>query len=442
MGLIVIAGLQISASHVLVGLLLTPFFGAGPYWWAHVIFNLLLALGAAPLFALAPIPARFHSHRLALSYFLAGNLLLLGLPLCLAPLTRLILSWNPDSILAPALSLGLFLLPASVFLGAAVPALAKGPRSSARQSFSGRGLIYFWLGLLSGAVLAIPPLLFVNQVHAPLVLLGLACFGLMAFARELHGWRRWGAASLTALVSLISLLAPNELDSLAYRSALEQGFRLRLGEYYLATAGQRSLANSEILKAWEQTLASMSGREDPVAAAVQAIARTLANLGAVETSGDALIGTLRPLLSENARRYVIPFLEPFDTISSDGKGRLLLVLKPGFKRKVLYSPLAARADESVTTFVLENDLILDVSVAGAITEARFGPHEVMPRGFFELYESHRSPLRIMNVAAFVDAWVLSLTIEDGRKVVLLRARAQASVGPVVERELFAIPKHR
>ena len=63
-------------------------------------------------------------------------------------------------------------------------------------------------------------------------------------------------------------------------------------------------------------------------------------------------------------------------------------------------------------------------------------------GLFEFNDTIRTPFKCKNVFAWVDASLLSLTVENGQQQVVVSARAQASISDVKTRVLQVIDKKR
>jgi hypothetical protein len=436
---VVMAGMALAGSHLLVGMLLTPFFGDGPFLWANIFASFLLSLVGGVLLDSSRLQALLPRDRCARLYLLIGSLWLAITPLIMVTVTRAILDTDPDSYFA-ALFACLFLLTLpGTFLSGTLPAAIRG-RPKSKQLQSSQVLLgAFLAGATIGVFMTYPALLFYQ--YPTLILLGsLAWLPLFFSAWLWTGWPRFGLLVLGTSLASMLLFAPGELESLEYRTALRRTYKLHVGRYYLATAGRRVLNNTEIRQEYERIAQSLKGKEDPAAAAIIGLVTALKNLGPVETTGQGLSETLKGLISPNTRRYLLPILEPIDKIASDGKGRILLIVKPVQRGKTILIPKLPVAGEQILKLVLKDDLTLALTQQERLTVVRIEPEVIQKAGFFEMNETHTSPVKIKDVKFFVDAHVLGCSIENSKTRIVIRVRAQGSVGAVTEQVMHVVEK--
>jgi hypothetical protein len=436
---VVLAGLALTGSHLLVGLLLTPFFGDGPFLWANIFLSLLLSLLGGVLLDSSRIQRLLSKDRCAWLYLLLGSLWLGATPLALTTVTRAILDADPDSFFSAFFAIVLLLTLPGLLLSGALPATVR-CRPKNQQLRGGQMLLGGFLGGATlGVLVSLPALL--SAEYPALILLGVLAWLPLFFAAWLsQGWGRPVLGVLGISLASFLLFAPGELESLEYRTALRRSYKLHVGRYYLATANRRVLNNTDIRHEYERIVESLKDKEDPAAAAIIGLVKALKNLGPVETTGAGLGETLRELISEDTRRYLLPFLEPVEKISSDGKGRISFVIKPGHRGKAFKIPWAAKADEEVLEFVLKEDFTLALTQQTSVTNIRIEPEKVEKAGFFEMNETHTTPVKIKDVKFFVDAHLLGCSIENSRTRILIKIEAQGSVGEVTEHVIHVIEK--
>ena len=439
MFVVVMAGFALAGSHLLVGLFLTPFFGDGPFLWANIFASFLLSLLGGVVLDSSHIQSFFKKEACAFFYLLIGSTWLAATPLILPQVTRTILDTDPDNLFAALLSsLFLITLPGVLLVGT-LPATIRCRPTNQQLKGSQLLLTAFLAGNTLGVFIACPALL--SEKYPALLLLGsMAWLPLFYAAWSWNGWFRVLALSAGTALAATLLFAPGELASLEFRAALRRSFKLHVGRYYLATAGRRVLKDADIRHEFERITKSLEGKEDPAAAAIIAMVRTLKGLGPVETTGDGLAGTLKQLLSESTLRYLLPFLESVNKIISDGKGRISFVLKPTMRGQMITIPEGARPEEKVLKLLLKDDFSLAFTQQDQLTNIRVEPEVVEKAGFFEMNETHKTPLRIKDVALWVDAHLLGCTIDNSKTRIVIKVKAQGSVGAVTEEVIYAVEK--
>lgn len=125
---ILAAGAALLGLHALGGLMLTPFFGATPIFWATVVLSapLSLSLGLVAGQPAARLAARRPWVPNAIAA--AAGLLVLAVPVVLAPLSRAILDRDPDSRIAAPLTVLILITIPSAAAAATLPGVVERTR--------------------------------------------------------------------------------------------------------------------------------------------------------------------------------------------------------------------------------------------------------------------------------------------------------------------------
>jgi len=424
-----LTGAALSASHLLVGLLLMPFFGQGPFLWANVFAAFILSLGGG-LFLWKAIPPRWlTAERAPYAFAAAGGLLLSFVPLSIAPVARAVLDGNPDSWFSAVVTTILLLVIPGLPLAAVLPALLSGGGRRRSQRRPEAKVAIAMLGASLGIAVCMPALLSAEVPAAPMLgLLGAALAVLASF--EIHMVLRFPVILLSLAAFTGCLVSPGELGSVQYRSALARGFQMRVGRYYLATAGRRVLRGTEIRRRYEDFVGKLEKAPDKPAAAILLVVDTLRALGPVTTTGAGLQSTLSPLVPKAAARFLEPFFERVEELSSDGLGTINFVMKPGMGALPITIPRRPRKGEMSYKLLVKGDFSIALIRRGRNTELRIGPHLIQRAGFLEVNETHETPLVIQDVALFVDAHLLGVSIENRPDCIAIRVKAQGSIGGV------------
>lgn len=433
------AGFALAGSHLLIGLFLTPFFGAGPFLWANVFASFILSLLGGLVLDSSRLQVFFKKERCASHYLLGGSLYLALTPLILSHVTRAVLDSDPDNLFAALISCILLLTVPGTLLTGTLPATIRCSPANKQVKSSQILLTAFLSGNALGIFATCPALL--SSKYPALLLLGsMAWLPLFFAAWSGRGWPRVLFTSAGLGLAATLLFAPGELASLEFRAALRRSFKLHVGRYYLATAGRRVLSDSEIRHEYERISKSLEGKEDPAAAAIIALSRTLKGLGPVETTGDGLAGTLKQLLSESTLRYLLPFLESVDKIISDGKGRISFVIKPTRRGQTIKIPEGARPEEKVFQIEIKDDFAFAFTQQDQLTMVAVEPEKVEKAGFLEMNETHTTPLKIQDAAYWVDAHLLGCSIDNSKTRIVIKVKAQGSVGAVTEEVVYVVEK--
>lgn len=431
------AGAAAAGLHAVGGLMLTPFFGASPFFWSIVVasFPLSMSLGLAA----GQVASRYGKKDWPRAHFgaaAASGLLVLAVPIFLAPLTRAILDRNPDALYAPILvTFVLITLPSAV--GGAALARILGTRSGRETT---NAVLFLSLGGTAGIAVCAPVLL------DPASLEPWAAIWMLGAILVVGGVLRLGPVfRILVLVAAAGIIGvffarPNEVRSLSYRKALEQSWRLRVGEYYLDTAGQRVLDKTEIARRYEEVRSRIAKAGSRPAVAVLLI-ETLRGMGPVTITGAGLKQILDLYLPDSAKPKVLPFLSRVDSIRSDGKGKVSFSMRWEEDRAAITIEIPADSGDA-THLVLQNDfnLTLHVSTVEDTTRTTIdvGPVEVEKAGFFGKHDTYRTPVLIEDAKLFVDAHLLGLSVDSSPRRVVVSARAQAAIGAIQESVLQTI----
>lgn len=446
--LLFLAGLAIAGAHILVGLLLAPFFGGGPFLWAQVLMGFIASLAFGAFIGNSKrLRGRFDSDSTtnwrapndAANFLIGfGGLWIAATPLMLTRVARLVLDADPDNLFAASIiTFILLVIPGAALAAAPFAAMRKLTHPSLDKPK--RCIAAFALGALAGPF-AVSPALLDSEIPTHLNLAVLGWLPAVVVALQTFSWRGLAGVAVATALPAIALVEPGELGSLEYQTALRRFFKIPMGRYYLATAGRRVLRDTEIQKHYEDIVKQLQGQEDPTAAGIIVLVETLKEMGPVETTGEGLLQTLRKLLSQDARRYVIPLLEPFAKVSSDGKGRINFVLKPEFRKQVNRFPLSPGPGEEVFKLLLKEDFTLVLTQRERSTLIRIEPQKVEKASFFEINETYTTPLQIKDVKLFIDAHLLAVIIENNPDRIIVKVRAQGEIGPVVTEVIEVIEK--
>jgi len=457
--LVFVAGALAAGLHALGGLMLTPFFGASPFFWANVIVSLPLSLSLGLLLGR---PGARGAERLPSLPFRIGvgaGILTIAVPIALAPLARAILDRNPDSLLAPIATVLLLLtLPAAAAVGAlpAAMALAGGaepgkggkggkPRAGAAARaigaiVSGGPLLIFSLGAVAGVAAASPTLLDPQRFPPWAAILGLGGVLVVVGASGTGQAARGLALLVAAALAAAFFAAPNEVRTYGYTKALIQGFDLRVGRYYLDTAGRRTLDETDVQRRYEDLRQKIRYAPDKSVAAVLVV-ETLRGLGAAQLTGPGLLKVLDLYLPDHLKPRIMPLFQAIEAVRSDGKGTVAFALK----REAEDDPVEVvvpNEEGQLVTFVFTGDFTLTLLVQPGAEESRttidIGPVEVEKAGFFDAHDTHRTPVIVKDAKLFFDAYLLGFTVISRKDRVVLRVRGQGSIGPVQETVLDVI----
>ena len=168
----------------------------------------------------------------------------------------------------------------------------------------------------------------------------------------------------------------------------------------------------------------------------------LQRLGEVTVTGEGLRGTLELLLDPAGKPFVMPFFEQVESIRSDGKGMLYVTIKRTRGEEGQRFQVPGKAPGDQVEFWFKDDFTIHLIHTGNIWKLEFGPVEIEHAGIFEVNDTKRTPLRVLNVALWVDASLLGIVIEDHPDQLVLRAVAQGEIGDVQTVDVMAVTKEK
>jgi len=436
-------GAALSAYFLHLGLLLTPFFGASAFLWACVLAAYLLCIAAG--YGVGDILARFVGARnleqAAPRLGAAGGVLAI-LSTYLAPeICRAILDQNPGWNMAPIASLLACTLLPGTLIAAAVPSEVRArlekseTKASDQSALRLTGLVA--LGGVVGVVISARALLALDEVDVWIraYLVG-GLFALLSTFFLGKIGRVFVPALLVVCGALIGL-KPSEIQSQQFAVALEDTWRQHQGgsAYYLRTADTDRLSAEELAKRAIQA----AEREKP---GVIMTCEMLEALGAVSVTGDGLCRSLDLLLQPESKPFLMPLFEQLDSVRSDGKGVFHCTIKR--RRGVEGAPFKLPGEKpgEVVDFWFRDDFTIRMIKEGNVRKMEFGPVTTVRAGVFELNDTRQTPLRVQNVALWVDASLLGIVIEDHADQVVIKVVAQGEIGDVKTVDVMAMPKDR
>ncbi len=436
---IVAAGAAIACLHAVGGLMLTPFFGASPFFWSNVLASYPVSLSVGIVLG-SPL-RRGRSQKSTPRLAVLAGLLLLCVPGALAPLARGVLDHDPDALLAPAVTVFCLITLPSAVAAALLPLRARGGRTGKRTLIErlvfseGAPLFLFAVGSAVGMLVTAPFLLEAGErpVWPSLWLFGvvLCVFGAVGFGR-LGRLCTLGAGS-ALVAAFLTVPAAGEVRSFAYRKALRSAWDLRVGRYYLDTAGRRVLEQTEALARYDELREKITYASDKTVVAVL-IVETLKSMGRVELTGEGLQAGLDLHLPEKAKVWAMPLVEQIGLVRSDGHGRIAFSLRQRLEQEPIRVELPTST--GMLTFLFTGDFYLQIRVADGERESRtfvdIGPVSVEKAGFLETNDSYETPVLLEDVSFFFDAHLLGLTIVTRPDTVTLLARGQGAIGGVKE----------
>jgi hypothetical protein len=437
-----VGGAALSAFYVLLALLAGPFFGSGAFLWANTFACFLLALalghGLGDVFVSL---AGDRLNRVAPALAVAGGITAWLAAYLLPVACRWVLSSDPQWTFAPAVSMAIIsLIPGSLLAGILPCELrarlvdVEEPRVGARLALRLMGLMT--LGGVFGLILTAKAVLRADEVqvwlHAYAVGGAIALVG-MAF---LPNALRVGTGVLLVGMAALSAAAPSEAQSHSYGVALQTAWREDSGAglYYRWTSGASKLSEEDL-----RELAQPGANKPGIILTLELLER----IGQTEIQGDGLRRTVDLLLSPGARPDILPFFEQFKTVRSDGRGMLYFEIKeqPGQEGATFEIPGAEAGD--TVEFWFKHDITIKLIHNRPNTwKLEFGPRVREEAGFLEFNDTVITPVRVLNVALWVDASVLAIEVEDRPEQVVVRAIGQGDIGGETTVELYAIPKDR
>jgi hypothetical protein len=354
---------------------------------------------------------------------------------------RAVLARDPNWDLAAGVSIVAVSLIPGTLIAAIVPCELRsrldeceGPRPAARIALRLMGIMT--LGGVAGVLLTAKPLLRADEVdvwvHAYLTGGLLALCGLASLS---HRFKAVVAVLLGALVGL-SVVKPSEIQESQFAVALETAWKdgHGAGLYY------RRTAHGDVLD--EDALAKLRREAGTQKSGLIFTLEMLEGMGAVTIGGEGLLNTVNLALSMGSKPYILPFFRQVNSVRSDGEGMLHVEIKR--KRGVdgvKFDIPGAEPGEKVE-FWYKDDFTIRLIHTKNIWKLEFGPLTTERAGIFEFNDTYSTPVRCENVAAWIDASVLGIIIEDHADQVVVKAVAQGDIGDVKTVDVQLIPKEK
>jgi hypothetical protein len=247
------------------------------------------------------------------------------------------------------------------------------------------------------------------------------------------------AVGITAIAALCGLVfgAKSEIQKPEYETALSEAFVLRgAGRYYAETAPEHVLSGTDLERHLAQARKRLKGDDKKIA--VLLVVETLKTLGPLNLSGSGLRGLLDIYLPPESKPLILPFVEQIAQVQSDGKKLHMKIARSNEDGHAHFKIPGKEGDQE---FEILDDFDLTVLTPNDwTTRLEIGPQVTEKAGLFEFNDTVRTPFRCKHVALWVDASLLSLTVENNTDRVILSASAQASVGKVQQRVLQTVEK--
>jgi hypothetical protein len=436
-----VSGAALTAFFVHLGLLATPFYGSGAFLWANVFACSLLAMALGHFAGdlIVSFAGREKDHRIAPILAVVGGLLA-WLATYLSPtIHRWVLGHDPDLSLAASLGIALTSLLPGVLIAAIVPCELRArlddcetPRAGARVTLRLMGLLC--LGGIGGIILTAKPLLRADEVDVWLH--AYATGGLLTLVGVAFVRIPFKVVAVLLLGGMITLcgLRPSEIQRRPYQVALATAWKdgQSAGLYYRWTT-EGSIGDEELA-----ALVEDEGDKPGVILCLEILDR----LEAVSVSGESLRGTLDLLVPPDTKPFLMPFFEKVESVRSDGRGTFYIAIErtPG-KRGAEFQIPGEEPGEYVR-FWYRDDFTLHMTHKGNLWKLEFGPLTKESAGFLEFNDSYSTPIRVLNVAWWVDASVLGLEFEDRPTEVVIRAVAQGDIGGVKTIPVNSITKDK
>ncbi len=449
-----VAGASLSAFFIHVGMLATPFFGAGAFLWSNVLAALI---GASVLGELVAF-ARWRQGGGAPLAPLAAIAGILGwVALYLVPVVcRTILDRDPAWTYAPALAVGVIAVIPGALLSAIVPTALAGSQkeppadhdsTSTRLRIQAHGpreaLVLRGLGL-SGALVgvALCAMAVFRPERADVWLSGYGSAAATAVAALVYSGkaaRVVGGLLLAGLVALSAAL-PSEVQTTEFAVALERAWRAGrgAGSYYLRTAEEEGDATlgDDALTSQAQKLKGAE-RETP---GVILACEMLLSLGDVRVKGEGLRRSMDLVLSQEAKPFLLPFFDQIQEINSNGNGLLSVTLRRERGEEGRRFTIPGEKPGEVVNFLFKDDFTIHITRERSVWRLAFGPLTTRRAGIFDLNDTNETPLRVVNAVWVIDASVLGLIFEDYHDRLVVKAVAQGQIGDVKTIEVGTIKK--
>jgi hypothetical protein len=439
-----VVGAALSTYFLHMGLLATPFFGAGAFVWANVFacFLLALALGFGLGDLLATVAGPTKTELAAGRLAVAGGLAAWASAYWLPTICRAVLEPNPEWSLAPAVSMAAATIVPGALVAAVIPSELRcrcedegiTPHEVARRSLRLLGLMT--LGGVVGVIVSGRSFLRVDEADVwkvPYACSVLLCLMGLVFLRTLG---RVVTVGVILAATFVMFTQPSEVQSEQYAVGLAKAWEPQKGasSYYLRTTDKALLTPEQL----EEVSASVSQDSEKPGAILAC--ELLLRLGEVTVTGEGLVGSLQLLLPEKSKPYLMPIFHQAESVRSDGNGKLWVRIKRQRGQEGARFTLPGTEPGQNTEFWFRDDFTVQIHHQGSIWRMQFGPLTVERAGVFELNDTYRTPLMLPDVQFTVDASLLGIIMEEHPDRFVLKAVAQGSVGPIQTVEVVATEK--
>ena len=441
-----VGGAVLTGFFVSAALLATPFFGSGAFLWAMMFaaFLLATALGRSVGPLLAKVAGARNLDRAAARLAAVGGILAWLEIYFLPEICRLVLQYDDANWrLAPLAAMVL-----TTFLpGALITAIVSceiecrisgtegRPAANAHAALRLSGLMI--LGGVFGILILAKPLLRADEVAIYVFGYGTgAALALLSLVFLSNLGRALTALGLVALIGL-SAAVPSEIQSQQFAVAMQKAWREQqvASLYYLRTKDDDQLTAEELAA---RTRAAAAHHKHGVIVTCE----MLEALGEASVTGEGLCRTLDLMLSPKSKPFLMPMFKAVKSVRADGKGMLFFTIKREKGVEGAKFELPGEAPGEVVKFWFRDDFTIRMDHKGDVWKLEFGPVTVEPAGVLEFNDTKRTPLRILNVVAWVDASLLGIVIEDHPEQIAIKAVAQGDIGDVKTEDVISLAKER
>ncbi len=440
------AGAALVAHHLLTGVILAPFLGGEAWVWGNVLGSLIVALGAGMLGGDALGRLFGGAARSGYRLLAVAAVLIVAGSWASPRVARAVLDRDPDAPWAPAVVLAALTVIPGTLLAAIIPAMIEASAAAeagSPQTVSRRAIRRFALAMFGGTA-GLGASSFAMRhadeaaVWAQLYVLGGALLVLSLFG--LGGTGRALALTLAAAVAGVVLGSKSEIQDPRFQAALSEAFVLRgAGRYYAETCDEKVLSGTQLERHLDKARKRLQGGDKEIA--VLLVCETLKTLGPLNLSGSGLRGLLDIYLPPESKPLILPFIEKIASVQSDGKRLHIKIARSNEDGRAHFTIPGANGESQEFEIVDDFDLTV-LTPNESTTKLEIGPQATEKAGLFEFNDTIKTPFKCKHVFAWVDASLLSLTVENGPQQVVVSARAQASISDVKTRVLQVIDKRK
>jgi hypothetical protein len=293
------------------------------------------------------------------------------------------------------------------------------------------------VGCMGGVLLTAKPVLRADEVDVWMHAYGtgavLSFFGLALLPNAM---RVAGGVVLAAMLAL-TMTVPSEIQSQQFAVALETAWKKGRGAgiYYKRTHGD--MLDDEAL----DRLRKEADVEKP---GTLVTLELLERLGSAPygADGEGLLRTVDLLTSTKSKPFILPFFRQIQSVQCSGDGILHVAIKRRRGEEGAKFHVPGEKPGEKIHYWLTDDFTMRTIHEGSVWKLEFGPLTTTSAGIFEFNDTKQTPLRVQNVALWVDASVLGIIIEDHPDQLVVKAVAQGDIGDVKTVEIRVIPKEK